>query len=313
MQQIPWIAAIEVASGPFSVDARRVRRPYADAHVEVRWTGDDPSFRAVVELAFDEAERHVQCARLERELSAMGERLDAVQARLVDTNRSAALGTMAASVAHDIRSPLAVLVSNLGFLEQVLADDPCPDVAATLTDNRLALELIEGVLDSMRTFVADQAGSGMVRVRPVVESAARLTRLYFARACVSLELDVVGDPVGRGTEGELCQILVNLLSNAAEATPAGGRVRLSVRRARDRAWIWVTDEGPGVAVDAREQIFELFHTSKANGLGLGLAIARQMARRHGGELRVCEAPTQIEGDLVPGGACFELSLPARLG
>ena len=118
--------------------------------------------------------------------------------------------------------------------------------------------------------------------------------------------------IGRGSEGELCQVLMNLLSNAAEASPAGRTVRLQVRRDRDHALIYVADDGPGVPVVACDTLFEPFHTSKPDGMGLGLAIARQMVRRHGGELRLLEGPPHSMQP-QPTGACFELRLPARLG
>lgn len=307
----PWVTRVAVA-GTAAQGPQRMRCAIAGGEIEVEWEGDAPDRRAVVELALDEAVARRERDQLRVEAAALSDRFASVRNRMVEQGRIVAIGTMAASVAHDIRSPLAVLVSNMGFLEQELRSSNDADLIATLADNRLALELIEGVLESMRTFVTDRSGSGMVRLRPVVESARRLTRFHFAKARVELELDMVGDPIGRGSEGELCQVLMNLLSNAAEASPAGRTVRLQVRRDRDHALIYVADDGPGVPVAACETLFEPFHTSKPDGMGLGLAIARQMVRRHGGELRLLEGPPPSMQP-QPIGASFELRLPARLG
>lgn len=308
----PWVTRVAVADAPRPSGPRRLRRPIAGGEVEIEWQGDSPDRRAVVELALDQIEARIERDRLRVEAAALSDRFGAIRARMLEQGRIVAIGTMAASVAHDIRSPLAVLVSNMGFLEQELSGCDDPDLLATLSDNRLALELIEGVLESMRTFVADRSGSGMVRLRPVVDSARRLTRFHFAKARIALEVDVKGDPIGRGSDGELCQVLMNLLSNAAQASPPERTVRLQVRRTRDEALIYVADDGPGVPPEAEATLFEPFHTSKPDGMGLGLAIARQMVRRHGGELSLLSEPPPTLTPR-PHGACFELRLPARLG
>ncbi len=306
-----WIRAVGEASGELEPAERALRRSIGGRVVEVRWVGDEPIRRAVVELALDEAEARAEASALRDEGAELAARFEEVQRRLVAQRQVAALGTMASSVAHDIRSPLAVLVSNMGFLEQELTGRVDTDLAGTLEDSRTALEVIEGVLDTMRTFVEGDGRSAMIRLRPPIDSAVRLTRLHFSRARVRLAVDVSGDPVGRASDAELCQILMNLLGNAAEASPEGSTVRLTVRRTREHAFLWVTDEGDGVPAGAEETVFAPFHTSKPHGMGLGLAIAREMAQRHGGELRVLQAPPAPVSP-APQGACFELRLSARL-
>jgi signal transduction histidine kinase len=266
-----------------------------------RRNGDEGRLDLVAELV----EARLTVGHLQRDLRVLAERFAEVQRRMVDQNRLAALGTMAASVAHDIRSPLTVLLSNLTYVEDVLDLEADPQLAEIVEDNRLAIQLIEGVLESLRSFGSEQETPGMVPLECVVQTAVRSSRWYFSQGDVDLDVRVEGTPVGRGTGGELGQILNNLLSNAAEASPPGSTVRVIARREREGSVIWVLDEGPGVPEEQWAAVFEPFHTSKATGMGLGLSIAREMAYRHGGNLRVRECPE----DLAPcAGACFELRL-----
>jgi signal transduction histidine kinase len=186
-----------------------------------RRNGDEGRLDLVAELV----EARLTVGHLQRDLRVLAERFAEVQRRMVDQNRLAALGTMAASVAHDIRSPLTVLLSNLTYVEDVLDLEADPQLAEIVEDNRLAIQLIEGVLESLRSFGSEQETPGMVPLECVVQTAVRSSRWYFSQGDVDLDVRVEGTPVGRGTGGELGQILNNLLSNAAEASPPGSTVR----------------------------------------------------------------------------------------
>ena len=103
-------------------------------------------------------------------------------------------------------------------------------------------------------------------------------------------------------DGDLvCQVLVELLGNAAAATPAGGRVVVSTRAANGTVELAVADSGPGIAPQDRAKVFEPFFTTRAEGTGLGLAVARQIVEAHGGRIDV--------GDGAGGGARFTVRLP----
>jgi C4-dicarboxylate-specific signal transduction histidine kinase len=113
------------------------------------------------------------------------------------------------------------------------------------------------------------------------------------------------EPEAWGTTSEICQILLNLLANAAEASPRGGVVVLEAGGDDQGAWVRIDDDGAGLGLGDPERLFEPFCSSKEDGLGIGLTVARAMARRHGGELRVT-APHRK-------GASFELRLPRLAG
>lgn len=318
-----WIEAVHVDTDPGRLphpppgaESAVLRIPVEAERIwaQVCWTGDDPVRAAFVRQSVEVVGARIREEGWAGEQLVLRDRLAALRKRMVDRNRMAALGTMAASVAHDIRTPLTVLFANLSYLEESLEGletEDSEELRSVLEDNRLAVELIEGVLDSMKTFVADGEAAGLVRVDPVVASAVRLTRWHFGNAQVRVDARVEGDPLACGTVGEVCQILVNLLANAAEASPRGSAVHVLARRRGDVTCIYVADEGPGVPARDREAIFEAFHTSKAAGMGLGLSIAREMARRHGGDLSLVDGPPRGL-DAQPTGACFELRLPASL-
>jgi signal transduction histidine kinase len=102
------------------------------------------------------------------------------------------------------------------------------------------------------------------------------------------------------------QALLDLVTNAAEAVASGGRIELRARSEPEAVVLAVADDGPGVAAEDRERIFEPFYTTKASGTGLGLAMVERIARAHGGAIRlVSGAGAGPRGS----GACFEVVLP----
>jgi signal transduction histidine kinase len=123
-----------------------------------------------------------------------------------------------------------------------------------------------------------------------------------------LELEARGEPAAVDADPEqLRQVLLNLLDNAFHHTPAGGRVWVEVRRDRERVRVAVGDTGPGIPPERRERIFDRFASDRSRpqaGSGLGLPIARAIARAHGGDLRAEPAAA---------GALFVLDLPAPPG
>jgi signal transduction histidine kinase len=101
----------------------------------------------------------------------------------------------------------------------------------------------------------------------------------------------------------VCQVLVGLLANAAQATQPGGEVTLRAAPAGDGIELMVSDDGPGIAPDLRERVFEPFFTTRTDGTGLGLAVARQIVEAHGGRISAGNGPA--------GGACFTVHLPVK--
>ncbi len=243
-----------------------------------------------------------------------------MQGLLVQADRMASLGTLAAGVAHEINNPLAFLLSNLEFIERELpllcAQLPpeelqvkqAAELGLALREAREGAERVRFIVGDLKTFArADEGPGGPIDVRAVLQSAAKMVRSQLVLRA-GLVLDYQPVPSVTGSEGRLAQVFLNLLVNASQAIPAGDPTRHQVRvRTRTdgdgMAVIEVEDTGAGVAPDVRNRIFEPFFTPKPVGVGtgLGLSICHGIIAAMGG---------RIEVDSPPGaGATFRVVLP----
>jgi signal transduction histidine kinase len=145
-----------------------------------------------------------------------------------------------------------------------------------------------------------------IRVADLLAETAALVEPEARRTGVRLERLVPDDlPPLTADRDRLTQVLLNLTRNALEAMPDGGRLRLEAAATPRAVTLAVTDSGPGIAPEARARLFEPYYTTKARGLGLGLAIARQIVEAHGGAIDVEPA----DG----GGSRFRVTLPREPG
>ncbi len=231
-------------------------------------------------------------------------RLRALQADLVQANKLASLGQIAAGVAHEINQPVAAIRANADNGLVLIARGQ-PDTAR---ENLVAIaamtERIGHITDELRAFSRKADG----RVEPtlvseVIEGSILLTASRSRRHDARLIRE--GEVAGLRVLGErirLEQVLVNLLQNAFEAVEgcAQGVVRLTVRDRGDKVEISVADNGQGLAPEVELGLFTPFLTTKPQGLGLGLVIARDIAAGFGGDLSAASTPGE--------GATFTLNL-----
>jgi len=224
---------------------------------------------------------------------------------LVDRHqRLSAMGEMAARLAHQIRTPLSAALLYAGQLESGrMESDHLPRLGGKLAGR---LRQIEGMIGDMLMF----AGGGRRDDERlgVDELFAEAAGQVMARWRNRIQLQVQGGRglAIRGSRAAVLGALTNLLNNAAEATHEqhgdDARVRLRAETGDEsQVVIRVRDNGPGVPVTIREQIFEPFYTTRPQGTGLGLAVVRSVAEAHGGELML--------GTPRAGGAEFILVLP----
>jgi two-component system cell cycle sensor histidine kinase/response regulator CckA len=223
-----------------------------------------------------------------------------LEARLAQTERLAAIGTLAAGVAHEINNPLAIVLTNIelaleGVRRASTTGSPSAreEIEAMLADARVGAERIRRVVSSLGTFATRAADQrSIVDVRAVLETAIDLT-LNELRHRATLE-KVFGDlPLVEVDDAELGRVFVNLLMNAAHALPETGgacnqiRIVTSTDRA-GRAVIEISDTGPGIPPDVLPRIFDPFFTTKdvGAGAGLGLSICRNIVLAMGGEIVV---------------------------
>jgi len=233
---------------------------------------------------------------LARQFNAMTASLTEHQDRLVQSEKLAGIGRLAAGVAHEINNPLAVILGYARLLQK-RAEGPLLDELRIVEDEAIrARDIVQGMLDLSRPL---PAGHDRVDLREICDEVAG--RLREATDLETAAIRVEGSGSAPGVPAKLRQVLANLVRNAAEAAGPGGRVTVRVVEAPDQARVEVEDSGPGIAEAAEARLFEPFFTTKDRGTGLGLAVSRAIARAHGGE---------VTGEsLAGGGARFTLRLP----
>ncbi|WP_223252065.1 sensor histidine kinase [Paracoccus mutanolyticus] len=224
---------------------------------------------------------------------------------MVQANKLAALGQITAGVAHEVNQPLAAIRLMAENGAALLPRDAAPEVAGNLSSILRMTDRIARITDQLRGFARKATGQvGPVSLKEAVDAALLLTASRRTAQRIALDLPAI-DPGLRvmAETVRLEQILVNLLQNAQEAladTP-DPRIALSVEPGPNSVRISLSDNGPGIAPEARAQLFTPFATSKPKGLGLGLVISQEIARDFGGSLRAGPATGQ--------GASFVLELP----
>lgn len=229
-------------------------------------------------------------------------RLSRFDTELRQVDRLAALGTLAAEVAHEVRSPLVAVKTFLELLAERRTD---PELLESfLPVAREELARAERLLGLVVEHPREPRTPGRAAPAPAFEAvAALLTQLPRARR-VRVETSVEpGLPELATSPDALRQLLLNLTLNALEASPEGARVQLRAERRGGGVEIRVEDEGAGVPEEQRPHIFEPFHSTRAAGHGgLGLSICRRIALDAGGSIELLSSAT--------GGAVFRVLLPA---
>jgi signal transduction histidine kinase len=226
------------------------------------------------------------------------------RAELVQAERLATIGKMAAHITHEVRNPLSSIGLNLELLEEELIEaGPNPEATQLIAAIQSEVDRLSKITEQYLAAVREPR---LELVRENIDDLVRECHAFvepeLARAGVSSSVTVVGDvPRVEVDEARLRQALINLLRNAREALSKGGSVELTVRHDEDTVAIDISDDGPGIPDDVRASIFEPFYTTKRHGTGLGLAVTRSIIDAHEGTIR-CEA---VDG----GGTRFTIELP----
>jgi signal transduction histidine kinase len=214
------------------------------------------------------------------------------------------------SIAHEIRQPLSAITANAGAALRLL-EKASPDyievreiLRRILTQGHEASDLFDGIRTLFKKVDAERAP---VDVNVVASEVLEALRTDFTEHGVTARLELTsGLPFVEGNRNQLHQVVFNLVQNAMEAMSTTSDMRRVLKvstelAGRDAIALAVQDSGPGIKTEQVGQVFDAFFTTKANGMGLGLAICRTIVLRHGGQLTVSSGDER--------GALFELVLP----
>ena len=212
-----------------------------------------------------------------------------LETKLAMSDRMAALGTLAAGLAHEINNPLAYVEGNLQLIRAAATGE---ELAALARDAEEGAARIRAIVADMRTFSRPQESIQAIDVRGVVRRAAQMTD-HQLRHRARVELRLEDAPAVLAAPHRLSQVLVNLLVNAGEAIPLGHAAEHTITVATEtdalgRAVISIRDTGAGIPADVLPRIFEPFFTTKGpgGGTGLGLSICHAIVSDLGGDLTI---------------------------
>ena len=228
--------------------------------------------------------------------------LRAAEERARQMDQLAALGRFTSSVAHEIRNPLTGIGMGVGRLAKALADRPAE--AEHLEFVRNEIKRLDRIVQQL--FDVTHPRKLDLNPRPLEDTVRRAERsleALFDEKGLRVDCEVeAGLPPAPHDADQMQQVFINLLKNAAEASPQGAHVHVKLARGRPGAVLAsVSDEGSGIDAQTRQTLFEPFFTTKPKGTGLGLYVTHEIVKRHGGTLAVRSEPGH--------GATFTLELP----
>jgi signal transduction histidine kinase len=212
-------------------------------------------------------------------------------------DRLAAVGEMAAAIAHEVKNPLAGIEVMAGLLRRKMTDADAQTVLTDIiTEAKMANAIVQEVLDFVRPI---RLLVERTAVADAVHGAIQLADSKAERGGIDVSVAMPPAlPQIQADQYQLVQVFTNLLMNAYEAMNGSGRVAISANRVRledgaegrDAVTVEITDDGPGMPQDVAERVFDPFFTTKAQGSGLGLAIVRKIIDAHDGRIDLRTAP-----------------------
>jgi len=245
-------------------------------------------------------------ANLARSLGRQRREQDRLRGELRRAERLATLGRLLAGVAHEVRNPLAAIRSTVQLWQRQ------PETARVETSMEsvvLAVDRLNELVVRLLLFSrADNSQREKVDLNAIFAESCDLLAAQAEQQGVVIERDLAAAlPAVSASPNAIRQVVLNLLTNALQAMPTGGRLTCRTLRVGNRVQGWVADTGPGVSENARERLFEPFFTTRTTGTGLGLALCREILGSHDGNIELTSV--KVGGTV---GAEFRFELPAAV-
>lgn len=227
----------------------------------------------------DESGQIVGAAKILRDISAR----KALEFSLLQAEKIAATGRMAATIAHEINNPLEAIV-NLLYLARERATDPAQAEYLAAAESEVAR--VSHIAKQTLGYYRDPTSVVSTSLSDIAAEAIRIYEPRCSAAGIRIErqLDPSPDIVLR--KGEIMQVLSNLITNSIYAMPSGGTLSIAVRRAPEGVVLSVQDTGTGIPADQLPRVFDAFYTTRSVGTGIGLFVAKQLVEGHGGNIEV---------------------------
>jgi PAS domain S-box-containing protein len=293
-----------------------VELPVRGADAGIRWFSWNSANRRGLDGALEEIVLFGSDVTAQREAAERAHQLESERlARAEAEAANAAKTKFLAVMSHELRTPLNAISGYVQLLEMGLRGPLSPGQLEDLARIRRAQRHLLGLINDVMNFARLESGAlslGMqdVPLQPVFETLASLTEPQTQAKGIAYRVAECAADVAVWTDREkLLQVLINLVSNAIKFTPPGGRIEVDCAQSAESVAIRVADTGDGIPEDKLSSIFEPFvqvrsdYTRPADGVGLGLAISRDLTRALGGELSVRSA--------VGAGSTFTVTLPRR--
>lgn len=239
-------------------------------------------------------------AELERRVEERTRQLKQTQAQIIQAEKMAAVGRLAASMAHEINNPLQAITLHL----QLITDEiQSPESVRQMNVVQEEFNRIAGIVERLLDFQRPQAGEMQpIHILATLESVLSLADKQLERTGIDLVRKLPVDlPMVAAVGNQMKQVFLNLVLNAAEVMPDGGTLTIAACHEGDEIHIDFADTGPGLDEETAARLFEPFFTTKPDGSGLGLAISHEIVANHDGTLTVANRPG--------GGATFTVALP----
>lgn len=256
-------------------------------------------------LSSMERKQKIQFEDTAKRLSSAYNDLESTFEQLRKADKLAAVGELSAGLAHEIGNPLGSIKGAVNVLEE---DYDKTDVKYEF------IEIIKNEIERLNNLVTEfnrfaKSSSShftYVEVDEIIQSVVRLTRNSADQQNVNIEYEVIDPNYSVYVDVEqIKQVLLNIIINGIHAMPGGGKINISADSDKDFIYIYIADQGRGVARNELDRIFEPFFTTKDTGTGLGLSISYQLVNKNGGDIKA-----DINNN---GGLTFTVSLPVKKG
>lgn len=237
---------------------------------------------------------------LHQAFSRMADELSASEQQLTRAAKLAVVGEMAAAMSHEVRTPLGIMRSSADVLlrEPSLSEDGREVLGFIISETERLNKLVTALIDAARPRLPNKIP---LDLQAHLQHVCNMLHKQADSKQITLSLQAEAPVTLPADQDQMTQVLINLILNAIQILPAAGKVAITLQADHQQAYLTVADNGPGIPPAQQTHLFEAFFTQRAGGVGLGLAVVKQIIEAHGGKISYRTSPWQ--------GAQFDITLP----